>query len=156
MNVQKTYLPKLDEIQKKWYVIDAADQTLGRLASEVAVLLRGKHKPMFTPNLDTGDWVVIVNAEKVKVTGRKEEQKTYHRHSGRFGNLKTITLKDMRRVLPCRVIELAVRRMLPKSPLGKRLFTHLKVYAGGEHPHAAQKPEIYTLSRSRSGKRAQA
>lgn len=151
MKAQTTYLPPVQEIEKKWFLIDADGQTLGRLASEVAVLLRGKHKPVFTPHLDTGDFVIVINAEKIRVTGNKLDQKVYHRHSKVFGNLKTIPLRDMLDQRPRAVIELAVRRMLPKNRLGRSIFTHLKVYEGTNHPHAAQKPEAYTLTRSRSG-----
>jgi len=147
---QKTFLPKATEVDRAWYVVDATDQTLGRLATQVAVLLRGKHKPIFTPQVDTGDFVIVVNAAKVAVTGNKLEQKNYYRHSGHLGNLKTIPLKDMLAKRPCRVIELAVRRMLPKNRLGRRIFLHLKVYEGAEHPHAAQKPVEFKLRSSRT------
>ncbi len=146
---QKTFLPKASEIEKKWLVVDAADQTLGRLASEVAQLLRGKHKPTFTPHLDTGDFVIVINADKVKVTGKKLDQKIYYRHSGYMGNLKSTPLKDMLAKKPVKVIELAIKRMLPKSRLGRKIFGNLKVYKGTDHPHAAQKPEEYKLRYAR-------
>ena len=142
---QKTFLPKVENVERKWFIVDATDLTLGRMATEVATLLRGKHKPVFTPSLDVGDNVIVINAEKVKVTGLKLDQKKYYRHSGYIGSLKSTTLKDMLKNKPSRVIELAVKRMLPKNRLGRKLFTHLKVYDGAEHPHAAQKPEEYQL-----------
>ena len=133
------------KVERKWYVVDAAGYTLGRLASEVAKVLRGKNKPVFTPHMDTGDYVIVVNAEKVKVTGRKLSQKIYYRHSAYVGGMKETTLKEMLAKHPERVIEHAVKGMLPKGPLGRQMFTKLHVYAGPEHPHAAQKPEALTF-----------
>ncbi len=141
----KTYLPPQDSIERNWYVIDAADQRLGRLASEIAMVLRGKRKPQYTPFMDTGDFVIVVNAEKVAVTGKKRTQKLYRRHSGRPGGMKTETLAKLQARLPERIIEHAVKGMLPKNTLGRQLFTKLKVYAGPEHPHAAQKPEVLEI-----------
>jgi large subunit ribosomal protein L13 len=137
----KTYTPKLTEIERAWWLVDAEDQVLGRLASQIAQILRGKHKPMFAPHLDTGDHVIVVNAEKVRVTGKKEEQKTYFRHTGYMGGAKHIPLERMRAEHPERVIELAVKGMLPKNNLGRLMLKKLKVYAGAEHPHEAQQPE---------------
>jgi large subunit ribosomal protein L13 len=142
---QKTFLPKVDTIERKWFIVDATDLTLGRMATEIATLLRGKHKPIYTPSLDVGDNVIVINADKVKVTGLKLEQKKYYRHSGYLGGIRETNLKTMLEKKPSRVIELAVKRMLPKTRLGRKLFTHLKVYDGAEHPHAAQKPEEYKL-----------
>ncbi len=141
----KTYIPPVQEIDKKWYVVDAADKRLGRLATEVASILRGKNKPTFTPNMDTGDFVIVINAEKVHVTGRKREQKLYRRHSGRPGGMKVETFDQLQNRIPERIIEKAVRGMLPKNALGRKLFTNLKVYAGPEHPHEAQQPEVINL-----------
>jgi large subunit ribosomal protein L13 len=140
-----SYVPKEHEIQRDWLVVDASDQVLGRLASEVARLLRGKHKADFTPFLETGDFVVIVNAELVKVTGQKMTAKTYYRHSGKPGNLKEETLQERMEKYPERVIEAAVRGMLPKNRLGRKLFKKLKVYAGREHPHEAQMPKTHSF-----------
>ena len=137
----KTYTPKATEIERAWWVVDAEDKVLGRLASEVAQILRGKHKPMYTPHLDTGDHVVVINAEKIRLTGKKEQQKTYFRHSGYMGGGKHIPFEEMREKRPERVIELAVKGMLPKNNLGRLMLRKLKVYAGAEHPHEAQKPE---------------
>ncbi|MDY5112474.1 MULTISPECIES: 50S ribosomal protein L13 [unclassified Bilifractor] len=141
----KTYMANPDKLEKKWYVVDASGMVLGRLASEVASVLRGKNKPEFTPNVDTGDYVVVINAEKIKVTGKKLEQKIYYRHSDYVGSLKETTLKEMLAKHPERVIEFAVKGMLPKGPLGREMMTKLHVYAGAEHPHAAQKPEVLTF-----------
>ena len=138
----KTYMANPDKLEKKWYVVDASGMVLGRLASEVASVLRGKNKPEFTPNVDTGDYVVVVNADKIKVTGKKLDQKIYYRHSDYVGSLKETTLKEMLAKHPERVIEFAVKGMLPKGPLGREMMTKLHVYAGAEHPHAAQKPEV--------------
>ena len=143
--MNKTYIPPTDTVDRKWYVVDAADQRLGRLATEVARILRGKNKPTFTPNMDTGDFVVVVNAEKVVVTGNKANQKLYRRHSGRPGGMKTETFSELQARIPERIIEKAVKGMLPKNALGRKLFTKLKVYAGSEHPHAAQKPETLVI-----------
>lgn len=133
------------KVERKWYVVDATGYTLGRLASEVAKVLRGKNKPIFTPHIDTGDYVVIINAEKIKVTGKKLDQKIYYHHSDYVGGMKETTLRDMLAKKPEKVVELAVKGMLPKGPLGREMFTKLHVYAGAEHPHAAQKPEVLTF-----------
>ena len=137
----KTYMPSASSIERKWYVVDAADMTLGRLASEVAKVLRGKNKPEYTPFLDMGDNVIIVNAEKIKVTGKKMEQKIYFRHSAYVGSAKCTTLREMMEKKPVKVIEKAVRGMLPSGRLGDQMYTKLHVYEGPEHKHAAQKPE---------------
>ena len=137
----KTYMPGAKTIERKWYVVDATDQTLGRLATQIAGVLRGKHKPIYTPHLDTGDYVVVVNAEMVKVTGKKLEEKIYWHHTGWVGGQKKTSLKRMLQVHPERVIEHAVKGMLPKGPLGRQMYRKLHVYAGAEHPHQAQKPE---------------
>lgn len=142
----KTPLPTQETLNQKWYVVDAADQRLGRLATEVAKVLRGKNKPEYTPHIDTGDFVIIVNADKVVVTGRKPEQKLYRRHSGRPGGMKVETFNQLQDRIPERIIEKAVKGMLPKNALGRRLFTKLKVYASAEHPHAAQQPEVLTIN----------
>lgn len=144
--MNKTPLPTKETLDQKWYVIDAADQRLGRLASEIAMILRGKNKPTFTPHLDTGDFVIVVNAEKVVVTGKKSEQKLYRRHSGRPGGMKVETFDKLQARIPERIIEKAVKGMLPKNSLGRELFTKLKVYKGPEHPHQAQKPETLTIN----------
>ena len=136
-----TFMASPATIDRKWYVVDAAGMTLGRLASEVAKVLRGKNKPIFTPHLDTGDYVIIVNAEKISVTGKKMDQKVYYHHSGYVGGLKEVTLKEKLKKKPEEVVELAVKGMLPKGPLGRKMYTKLHVYTGSEHPHAAQKPE---------------
>jgi large subunit ribosomal protein L13 len=137
----KTYTPKATEIERKWWVVDAEDVVLGRLASRIAQILRGKHKPMFSPHLDTGDYVIVVNAAKVRVTGKKEEQKSYFRHTGYMGGAKLIPLSRMREEQPEKVIELAVKGMLPKNNLGRLMRKKLKVYAGPDHAHEAQQPE---------------
>lgn len=139
--MNKTPIPSVESIERNWYVVDAAEQRLGRLASEIAMILRGKNKPTFTPHLDTGDFVIVVNAEKVVVTGKKRTQKLYRRHSGRPGGMKTETFAKLQGRIPERIIEHAVRGMLPKSSLGKQLFTKLKVYPGPSHPHESQKPQ---------------
>ena len=141
----KTYMASPSDIERKWYVVDATGYTLGRLASEVAKVLRGKNKPQFTPHVDTGDYVIVVNAEKIKVTGKKLEQKIYYNHSDYVGGMKETTLKEMLAKHPERVIEHAVKGMLPKGPLGRAMIKKLFVYAGPEHPHAAQKPEELTF-----------
>jgi large subunit ribosomal protein L13 len=141
----RTYVPKEGEITREWVVMDAADQVLGRLATEVARILRGKHKPDFTPYLDTGDFVVIVNAERVRLTGAKLDDKVYYRHSGRPGSLKSETARERLDKYPERVIQAAVWGMLPKNRLGRKLLRKLKVYAGPEHPHDAQQPKTLTL-----------
>lgn len=143
--MEKTYLPDSTTLDPKWYVVDAADQRLGRLATQIAIILRGKHKPTYTPFMDTGDFVIVVNADKVDVTGRKRSQKLYRRHSGRPGGMKTETFDHLQNRLPARIIEQAVKGMLPKNALGRQLFTKMKVYAGPEHPHEAQKPEPLTI-----------
>ena len=139
-----TYMANPDKIERKWYVVDADGQTLGRLASEIAKVLRGKNKPVFTPHVDTGDYVIVVNAEKVKVTGKKMDQKIYYNHSEYVGGMKE-TLKEMMDKKPEKVIELAVKGMLPKGPLGRSMIKKLHVYAGPEHKNAAQKPEVLTF-----------
>ncbi|PID86077.1 MAG: 50S ribosomal protein L13 [Chloroflexi bacterium] len=136
----KTYVAKPAEVERSWYIIDAEGQTLGRLASQIAAVLRGKHKPTFTPHVDCGDYVVVINAEKIHVTGQRLEKKKYYRHSGYPGGLKEITLADQLERFPTRPVELAVKGMLPKNKLGRKMFKKLKVYAGPEHPHAAQQP----------------
>ena len=141
----RTYVPKEGEITREWVVMDAAEQVLGRLATEVARILRGKHKPDFTPYLDTGDFVVIVNAERVRLTGAKLDDKVYYRHSGRPGSLKSETARERLDKHPERVIQAAVWGMLPKNRLGRKLLRKLKVYAGPEHPHDAQQPKTLTL-----------
>ena len=141
----KTFMASPATIERQWYVVDAAGMTLGRLASEVAKILRGKNKAIFTPHIDTGDFVIIVNADKVKVTGRKLDQKIYYRHSGYVGGMKETTLREMLAKKPERVVELAVKGMLPKGPLGRQMYTKLHVYAGPEHPHKAQQPEALTF-----------
>ena len=141
----KTFMASPATIDRKWYVVDAAGMTLGRLASEVASILRGKNKPIFTPHMDTGDYVIIVNAEKIAVTGRKLDQKIYYRHSDYVGGMKQETLKEKLSKKPESVIEQAVKGMLPKGPLGRQMYRKLYVYAGPEHKHAAQKPEVLTF-----------
>ena len=141
----KTFMASPATIDRKWYVVDATNKTLGRLASEVAKVLRGKNKAIFTPHMDTGDYVIIVNAEKIKVTGRKLDQKIYYHHSDYVGGMKETKLKDMLAKKPERVVELAVKGMLPKGPLGRQMYKKLFVYAGSEHKHAAQKPEAWTF-----------
>ena len=141
----KTFMASPATIDRKWYVVDAADMTLGRMASEVAKVLRGKNKPIFTPHMDTGDYVIIINAEKSKVTGKKMDQKIYYRHSDYVGGMKETKLKDKLAKKPEEVIELAVKGMLPKGPLGRQMYKKLFVYAGPEHKHAAQKPEVLTF-----------
>lgn len=141
----KTFMASPATIDRKWYVVDATDMTLGRLAAEVAKVLRGKNKPIFTPHIDTGDYVIVVNAEKVKVTGKKLDQKVYYRHSDYVGGMKETTLREKLDKKPEEVIELAVKGMLPKGPLGRQMYTKLYVYAGPDHKHAAQKPEVLTF-----------
>lgn len=138
----KTFMASPSNIEKKWFVVDAEGQTLGRLASEVALILRGKNKPIYTPHIDTGDYVIIINAEKIKVTGKKLDQKTYFTHSGYIGGDKTMTLKEKLQKRPEDVLKLAVKGMLPKGPLGRSMNKKLFVYAGENHPHQAQKPEV--------------
>ncbi|MGN0383381.1 MAG: 50S ribosomal protein L13 [Eubacterium sp.] len=141
----KSYMASPSTIERKWYVVDATGYTLGRLSSEIAKVLRGKNKPQFTPHIDTGDYVIVINAEKVAVTGKKLEQKVYYHHSDYVGGMKEQTLKEKLDKQPESVIELAVKGMLPKGPLGREMFKKLYVYAGTEHPHAAQKPEELTF-----------
>jgi large subunit ribosomal protein L13 len=148
----KTYLPPVNDIDRRWFVVDASGQRLGRLASEVAAVLRGKNKPTYTPHLDTGDFVVIVNAEKVDVTGKKRTQKVYRRHSGRPGGMKTESFEKLQNRLPERIVEHAIKGMLPKNALGRQLFRKLKVYAGEAHPHTAQQPEVLTINTIPGGK----
>ncbi|MEB3826628.1 50S ribosomal protein L13 [Phormidium sp. CCY1219] len=137
----KTYVPPQDSLEQQWYVVDAENQRLGRLATEIARILRGKNKPTYTPHMDTGDFVIVVNADKIQVTGKKRFQKLYRRHSGRPGGMKTETFAKLQNRVPERIVEQAVRGMLPKNSLGRKLFTKLKVYAGPDHPHEAQQPE---------------
>ena len=141
----KTFMASPATIDRKWYVVDATDMTLGRLASEVAKVLRGKNKPIFTPHIDTGDYVIVVNAAKVKVTGKKLDQKVYYHHSDYVGGMKEATLREMLDKKPEKVVELAVKGMLPKGPLGRQMYTKLHVYAGPVHEQAAQKPEVLTF-----------
>lgn len=141
----KTFMASPATIDRKWYVVDATDMTLGRLASEVAKVLRGKNKPIFTPHIDCGDNAIVINAEKIKVTGKKMDQKVYYHHSDYVGGLKEATLREKLEKKPEQVIELAVKGMLPKGPLGRQMFTKLHVYAGPEHKHEAQKPEVLTF-----------
>ena len=141
----KTFSAKPAEVTRDWYIIDAEGKTLGRMATEIARRLRGKHKPEYTPHVDTGDYIVVINAEKIHVTGNKMKQKTYYHHTGYVGNLKSITLEKLLQKAPTRVIEKAVKGMLPKNPLGRAMFKKLKVYAGAEHAHAAQQPKSLEL-----------
>ena len=143
--MRTTYMPSAAQIERKWYVVDASGKTLGRLASEVAKVLRGKNKPEFTPHVDTGDYVIVVNAEKIAVTGKKLDQKIYYHHSDYVGGMKETTLAEMLAKKPEKVIELAVKGMLPKGPLGRAMIKKLHVYAGPEHNNAAQKPEVLTF-----------
>ncbi len=145
IRMHRTYVAKPGEVERKWYVVDATDQTLGRLATRIASILRGKHKVEFTPHEDVGDFVVVVNAEKIKVTGRKLDQKVYYHHTGYPGGIKGITLRRQLELHPERVIESAVKGMLPRGPLARRQFKKLKVYAGAQHPHEAQQPELLVL-----------
>jgi large subunit ribosomal protein L13 len=141
----KTYTPKPGEITRRWWIVDAENQTLGRLATRIARVLRGKHKPQFTPHLDTGDYVVVVNAEKIRLTGRKATDKTYFRHSGYMGGERLVPITEVMAKRPERVIELAVKGMLPKNNLGRLMRRKLKIYAGPEHPHVAQQPEVLEI-----------
>ncbi len=141
----KTYMAKPAEIDRKWYVIDAADQTLGRLSSEVASILRGKHKPTYTPHVDTGDFVIVINADKIQLTGNKLQDKMFRYHTGYIGGLKEMTYQDLLQKKPEKAIEAAIKGMLPHNRLGKVMFKKLKVYRGSEHPHQAQKPEVREL-----------
>jgi large subunit ribosomal protein L13 len=141
-----TYSAKRTDNQEKWYVVNAQDAVLGRLATSVAARLRGKHNPLFTPHVDTGDWIVVINADKIRLTGRKWDQKNYYRHSGYMGGLKTITARKLMEKRPEDLIRFAVKGMLPKNRLGRQIFKKLKVYAGNQHPHEAQKPEVLEFS----------
>lgn len=141
----KTFSAKAHEVKRDWLLVDAADKTLGRLATEVASRLRGKHKPEFTPHTDTGDYIVIINAEKVTVTGKKFDDKTYYHHTGYVGNLKSVKFKDLQAKKPEEIINKAVRGMLPKGPLGRDMFRKMKVFVGGEHTHAAQQPQLLEI-----------
>ncbi len=144
--MNKTSVPSIDSIDRQWFLVDAENQTLGRLATEVASVLRGKNKPTFTPHLDTGDFVVVVNAEKIKVSGNKATQKLYRRHSGRPGGMKVETFQRLQDRLPERIVEKAIKGMLPHNALGRQLFRKLKVYSGPEHPHTAQSPQTLQLN----------
>ena len=144
-SMNNTFMANPDKVERKWYVVDATGYTLGRLSSEIAKVLRGKNKPTYTPHIDTGDYVIVINAEHIKVTGKKLDQKIYYNHSDYVGGMKETTLKEMLAKKPERVIELAVKGMLPKGPLGREMITKLHVYAGAEHDHAAQKPEVLTF-----------
>ncbi len=141
----KTFSAKAESVRRDWYVVDAAEKTLGRLASEIALRLRGKHKAEYTPHVDTGDYIVVVNAEKVRVSGNKTTDKIYHRHTGYIGSLKSISFDKLQAEKPEQIIELAVKGMLPKNPLGRAMFRKLKVYAGAEHNHAAQQPKTLEI-----------
>ena len=141
----KTFSAKAHEVNRDWYVVDAEGKTLGRLASEVAHRLRGKHKPVYTPHVDTGDYIIVVNADKVHVTGKKASDKIYYHHTGYIGNLKSVSFEKMQAKAPGRVLELAVKGMLPKNPLGRAMYRKLKIYAGPEHQHAAQQPKALEI-----------
>jgi len=141
----KTFSAKAESVRRDWYVVDAEDKTLGRLASEIALRLRGKHKAEYTPHVDTGDYIVVVNAEKVRVSGNKITDKMYHRHTGYIGSLKSISFDKLQAEKPEQIIELAVKGMLPKNPLGRAMFRKLKVYAGAEHSHSAQQPKTLDI-----------
>jgi large subunit ribosomal protein L13 len=143
--MNKTPLPSIDSLDRQWYLVDAENQTLGRLASEVASVLRGKNKPCYTPHLDAGDFVIVINADKIRVSGNKPTQKLYRRHSGRPGGMKTETFAHLQARIPERIVEKAIKGMLPHNALGRQLFRKLKVYKGTEHPHAAQKPQVLAL-----------
>lgn len=152
----KTALPAVNDIPRTWWVVDAEGLVLGRLASEIALRLRGKHKPIYTPHMDTGDYIIVVNADKVAVTGNKEELKLYQRHTGYPGGIKTRTLGELREKFPERVVEHAVKGMLPKGPLGRQMYRKLHVYAGADHPHSAQQPQPLDLPHVRVRKHADA
>lgn len=143
--MRTTYMAKASEVERKWFIVDAAGQTLGRLASEVATILRGKHKPIYTPHVDTGDHVIIVNADQIELTGKKLTDKIYYRHTGYVGGIKQRTALEMRTERPEKMLELAIKGMLPKNRLGRQMFKKLHVYRGSEHPHQAQQPETYEL-----------
>ena len=140
---RRTFTPKISEIQREWFIVDAEGQTLGRLASQIASVLRGKTKPIYAPHMDTGDFVVVINAEKIQVTGSKETEKHYYRHSGYPGGLRSDTVRDLRQRFPDRILRYAVKGMLPRNTLGEQQLTKLKIYAGTEHPHAAQQPKPF-------------
>jgi len=150
--MNKTSLPQIDSLERQWYLVDAENKTLGRLATEVAAVLRGKNNPNFTPHLDTGDFVVVVNAEKIRVSGNKPSQKLYRRHSGRPGGMKTETFEALQSRIPERIVEKAIKGMLPHNALGRQMFRKLKVYKGSEHPHSAQKPQPLQLTSSATAK----
>jgi len=150
--MNKTSLPSTDTLERQWYLVDAENQTLGRLASEVASVLRGKNKPTFTPHLDTGDFVIVINADKIRVSGNKPTQKLYRRHSGRPGGMKTETFAHLQARIPERIVENAIQGMLPHNALGRQLFRKLKVYKGSEHPHAAQQPQVLALDPAASAR----
>ncbi|HIG92471.1 MAG: 50S ribosomal protein L13 [Methylococcales bacterium] len=141
----KTFSAKPAEVKRDWYVVDAEGKTLGRLSSEIAKRLRGKHKPVYTPHVDTGDYIIVINAEKIHVTGNKEKDKVYYHHTGYVGNLKSVNLNKLRRTFPDRIISTAVKGMLPKNPLGRAMFRKLKVYAGPNHDHQAQQPKVLEI-----------
>ena len=141
----KTFSAKAHEVRRDWYLVDANGKTLGRLASEIARRLRGKHKAEYTPHVDTGDYIVVVNADRIRVTGRKASDKMYHHHTGYIGNLKSISFEKMQEKAPGRVLEIAVKGMLPKNPLGRAMFRKLKVYGGSEHNHSAQQPQVLDI-----------
>ena len=141
----KTYMANKETVVPKWYVVDAADQTLGRLASQIAMRLRGKHKAIFTPHADTGDFLIVINVDKLKVTGKKAQDKKYYRHTGYPGGIREESFADLHARIPERVLQLAVKGMLPKNPLGRKIFTKLKIYASDSHPHASQQPEALSL-----------
>lgn len=144
--IMKTYHASSDTVRRQWFVVDAANMVLGRLATQIAHILRGKHKPEFTPHADTGDYIVVINVEKIRVTGNKGSDKEYHTHTGTAGGLKTTTFDKLQAKNPGRILELAVKGMLPKNPLGRQMFRKLKVYTGNEHPHSAQQPEAFTIN----------
>lgn len=145
VQIQKTHFTTPDQVERKWFVVDAKSQTLGRLASEIAKILRGKHKPQFVPNLDTGDFVIVTNVDKMHVTGKRLDQKKYWHHSGYPGGIKNVTLRRVMETYPERALKSAVKGMLPKGPLGRDMLTKLKIYSGAEHPHEAQQPEVLEL-----------
>jgi large subunit ribosomal protein L13 len=147
LSLMKTFSAKPAEVKRDWYVIDASDQVLGRLSTEIARRLRGKHKPEYTPHVDTGDYIIVINAAKVRTTGRKETDKIYYHTTGYVGNIKSISLEKLRKTTPERIIQIAVKGMLPKNPLGRAMFRKLKVYAGSEHQHSAQQPLPLELAR---------
>jgi large subunit ribosomal protein L13 len=150
--MNKTSLPSTDTLERQWYLVDAENQTLGRLASEVASILRGKNKPTYTPHLDAGDFVIVINADKIRVSGNKPTQKLYRRHSGRPGGMKTETFAHLQARIPERIVEKAIKGMLPHNALGRQLFRKLKVYKGSEHPHAAQQPQVLALDPAASAR----